>query len=109
MANNRMYITCLHCLNDEITPIEDCQFYLAKYYPPPSGWYTVGGDGMPLRLDEFFSKHQHKGSWNQSMYGDHFTIITETLLAGAGDEMAKGKREIMDIVTRAAEEGKVGR
>jgi len=115
MANNRMYVVCLHCLNDDSKEMSDCQFYLAKYYPT-GGWLTEGkhldGVGKPetlgSKLDEFFASHLHKDSWEQSMYGDHFTIITESLLKGADDFVAS-KRGILEAVVKGMEDGKVGK
>jgi hypothetical protein len=98
-----MYLTCLHCLNDETTPIEDCRIYTGKYYPT-GGWSFTP---TPEAMDEFFGKHLHKETWEQSMYGDHFTIVTESLLGGA-DSFVGEKRRLMEIVAKAAEEGKVG-
>ena len=108
MANNRMYLTCLHCLNDKDTPLDQCQFYLAKYYPN-TGWYNIHnnpGDNLGAALDKFFDEHKHKESWDQAMYGDHFTIITESMMESS--PVVGDKREILKIVAKAAEEGKVG-
>ena len=103
MANNRMYLTCLHCLYDDSTSLDDARIYLGKYYPT-GGW---GFTPTTEKMDEFFQKHLHKTTWEQAMFGDHFTIITESMLGGA-DSMVKGKREILAIVEKAAEEGRVG-
>jgi hypothetical protein len=41
------------------------------------------------------------------MFGDHFTIITESMLKGA-DPMVASKRDVLAVVQKAAEEGRVG-
>lgn len=107
MANNRMYLICLHCLYDDgITELEACRCYFAKYYPPPTGWYTsMEPEVHTKRLNEFFEAHQHKETWQQAMYGDHFTLGTETIMR---DGMTEGKRGVLEAVARAASEGKVG-
>ena len=108
MANNRMFIVCLHCLYDDNTSLEEARVYIAKYYPT-GGWGLVNMEGLegPHHIDSFFEKHLHKTTWEQAMFGDHFTIITESMLKGA-DPMVKDKREILSIVERAVQEGKVG-
>lgn len=103
MANNRMFLTCLHCLYDDSTSIEDCRIYTGKYYPT-GGWSF---NPTTESMDAFFAKHLHKDTWEQAMYGDHFTIITESMLGGA-DSFVGEKRKILDIVAKAAEDGKVG-
>lgn len=103
MANNRMYLTCLHCLYDETTSLDDARVYLAKYYPT-GGWGVLSDTA---KLDEFFQKHLHKDTWEQAMFGDHFTIITESMLKGA-DPMVDSKRDVLALVQKAAEEGRVG-
>jgi hypothetical protein len=39
MANNRMWLTCMACIHDLETPLDQCRFMLAKYYPS-MGWYN---------------------------------------------------------------------
>jgi len=107
MANSRMYMVCLHCMWDAEIPLDDCREYVAKYYPPPTGWYTTRDD-VKGSLDAFFDKHQHKETWEQSMFGDHFTVMTESLLK-AGDDMAAAKREVLGIIQKGFEEGRMGR
>jgi hypothetical protein len=106
-----MYLTCLHCLNDKNTELQDCQFYLAKYYPSDPGWYVPGEFNLREKLDEFLAKHFHRDdapSWDAAMYGDHFTIVSETMLGRAGDEMVSGKRQAMEAIAKAQKEGKSG-
>lgn len=106
MANNRMYIICLHCLNDETTSIDNCRHYIAKYYPPPTGWYTTREE-IADGLNAFFNSHQHKETWEQSMWGGHFTITTESLMRGS-DSMVSSKRDVLEVVSKAIAEGKAG-
>lgn len=102
MANNRMYLLCLRCLADESTELDECRKYTGKYYPG-DGW-NFNSEGV----QEFFDKHRHADTWEMSMFGDHFTLITESLLKGT-DQNIGAKREILEIVAKAAEEGRVGR
>lgn len=101
MANNRMFILCLRCLNDETTPIEDCRLYTGKYYP------TGGWNFNSEHVEEFFRKHEHKDTWEMSMFGDYFTLSTESLFRVA-DSFVDGKRGILEAVQRGMQEGKIG-
>jgi hypothetical protein len=87
-------------------PLDDCREYIAKYYPP-TGWYTTRED-VQKSLNDFFDKHQHKETWEQSMFGDHFTVMTESLLK-SGDDMTAAKREVLGIIQKGLEEGRMGR
>jgi hypothetical protein len=42
------------------------------------------------------------------MFGDHFTVMTESLLK-AGDDMTAAKREVLGIIQKGLEEGRMGR
>ncbi len=91
--------------------IDDCRCFFAKYYPPPTGWYALFEDDpakLLTRLNEFFLAHQHADTWEQGMFGDHFTVVTESLLR-VGDAFVDEKRQVLEIVAKAMEEGKAGR
>ena len=98
-----MFIVCLRCLYDETTSFDDARIYVAKYYPTGGWGFLADSD----RLDIFFQKHLHKETWEDCMFGDHFTILTESLLKSA-DPMVKDKREILEIVKKATEDGQIG-
>ena len=103
MANNRMFMVCLRCLYDEVTQLDDCRIYIAKYYPT-GGWSF---NREKSEMDAFFEKHLHMEGWEQAMFGDHFTVFSESLLRGA-DPAVEAKRSILEIVAKATEEGKIG-
>jgi hypothetical protein len=106
MANNRMYLICLHCLHDDSKSLEDCRHYMAKYYPT-DGWYaSVDPEAYVERMNKFFEAHLHKETWHQAMFGDHFTLGTESLFQG--DAMVSGKRGVLEAVQKAFFEGKLG-
>lgn len=100
MANNRMYLLCTLCAQDDHTPLEDCLFFLAKYYPN-TGWYIRGGktlqqeDGTAVEFvdvaDAFFDRHKHGG-----MYGEYMLPVFEDLI----DPTQRAKREIISVVQK---------
>lgn len=97
MANNRMYIVCLHCVHEESCPIKESRFYIAKYYPS-TGWYATG-ESLKGRLNEFFDRHRHQGCAGD-MYGDFFILGTESLLA---DDPSEHKRRLLDALSNSPE------
>jgi hypothetical protein len=102
MANNRMFILCLRCLNDETTPIEDCRLYTGKYYPS-DGW-----NFNSEHVEEFFSKHRHADTWEMGMFGDHFTLATESLFRSS-DSFVDVKRCVLEAVKKGMDEGRIGK
>ena len=78
MANNRLYLCCIKCLQDETKELSDCIFFMFKYYPI-TGWYinTNRNDDDNKKKIEFFDKiaqfldtHDHK-----SMFGEFISIF----------------------------------
>lgn len=85
MANNRMYLACLKCLEEEDTKWEDCVFYMAKYYPS-TGWYI---NQEKLDLESFYDRHNH-----ETLAGDYFQIIYENQFS----QLAKDKMKILETI-----------
>ena len=92
MANNRMYLYCERCGEDEDTPAEACLFFLAKYYPS-QGWYTRSTSGpFDDALNAWLDTHQH---------GDMFGEFIRLLYEGQFSEHAVTKRVILKGLTEA--------
>lgn len=91
MANNRMVLLCMNCIQKEETTLEDCVYYILKYYPS-SGWYWSGEDSeMGSRVNEWLKKHIH-GSFS----GEYLFMVPERVI----DPASASKIEILGIVAK---------
>lgn len=88
MANNRMYLVCSRCLQDESTKWDDCVVYVEKYYPS-MGWMADDATALGERLNGFFRAHMHG-----SALGEEFRIIYES-----STKFGKDKQRIMDAIS----------
>ena len=85
MANNRMWLTCTVCKENEFIDTNN-SFLLAKYYPS-TNWYmwTRGSfQGLPrandrlTEFDGFMAKHTHDSDkWDINDGPTHFKIEYE--------------------------------
>lgn len=96
MANNRLYLCCIKCLQDDNKELSDCIFFMFKYYPN-TGWYaTPEEDEAKVKwvdnTNNFLNSHWHSGefdSWEEGMYGRFISIFE-----AAFDPMAQDKIRI---------------
>jgi hypothetical protein len=88
MANNRMYLVCRRCAEEEATTFEECVLFLAKYYPT-TGWYLRASPSLVEAVDAWFDLHIHG-----DMYGEFITLLYE----GQISEVAHDKREILNAL-----------
>lgn len=95
MANQRMYIACVRCAEDDSVSLEDSIFYLVKYYPT-TGWYLPGDPSkLGPRLDDWFDKHKVHAD---TMDGRDFKLTYDGLF----EPMAISRDAIADAVSRAS-------
>lgn len=102
MANNRLYLCCIKCLQDPNKELSDCIFFMFKYYPK-TGWYINVDDKDNDRkikwvddTNTFLDNHKHNNeydSWKEGMYGEFISIFE-----GQFDPMAVDKRRISDVI-----------
>lgn len=102
MANNRLYLICIKCLQDPEKDLSECIFFMFKYYPN-TGWYINVDENDNERkvkwVDEtaaFLDKHKHDmefSSWEEGMYGEFISIFE-----GQFDPIAMDKRRISDVL-----------
>ena len=101
MANNRLYLCCIKCINNPDKDVSECIFFMFKYYPN-TGWY-INIDNTDERkikwIDDttkFLDQHHHDGefdSWEEGMYGRFISIFEHQF-----DVMAMEKERIIDIL-----------
>ena len=95
MANQRMYIACRRCAEDDSVSLEDTIFYLAKYYPS-SGWYLPGElpTELGVKLDDWLDKHKVHAD---TMEGRDFILTYDGLF----EPMAMERDAITDAISKA--------
>src|SRR5689334_15016680 len=102
MANNRIYLCCIKCLQDETKELSGCIFFMFKYYPN-TGWYInvdeTDNERKVKWIDDtakFLDQHKHHNefdSWEEGMYGEFISIFE-----GQFDPMAVDKRRISEVI-----------
>ena len=74
MANNRMHLVCMLCLEDESIDWRDCHVCVEKYYPS-MGWMAADPVDFGERLNHFFEDHHHR-----TTFGDEFRLTYESVI-----------------------------
>lgn len=87
MANNRMYMTCPVCGDDQA-------LFLAKYYPS-EGWYVNDDYNLTKSLNKFMDTHKACSDEQGTMIGPTDFKIKYEMVGNEGNDIAGYLKEAL--------------